>query len=224
MPVGGSLTPRANCAGVRNPRFSGFSHPFVQGAHGKPTGQGEEQNHRPTQGTIPNHRQLGPAPIPGAQQSLVVSLPHAGTYPQDMEQPELPETAAPFGQQCQDHTREEPGLWSAQRQPHNVPGREGSCVDMELARSGWNCACPFLPILPAGAQNMSPQAPYSQTRKEGTRSPSTEGKKGGWYPQSQVLRSSQPGCWRSSRILASHQHTELAFTVKEFLLVEAFFP
>lgn len=36
---------------------------------------------------------------------------------------------------------------------------------MELSRSGWNCACPSLPILPIGAQSMSPQAPYSQTQE-----------------------------------------------------------
>lgn len=100
MPAGGPLTPGANCTGVRNSRFSGLSPHFAQGAHGKPTGQGEDQNQRLTQETIPKYGQLGPAPIPGAQQSLVALLPHAGTYPQDMEQPELPERAAPFGQQC----------------------------------------------------------------------------------------------------------------------------
>lgn len=96
MPVGSPLAPRANCTGVRNSSFSGLSSPFAQGAHGKSTGQGEEQNHRLTQEAIPKYGQLGPAPIPDAQQSLVTPLPHAGTYPQDMEQPELPETAAPF--------------------------------------------------------------------------------------------------------------------------------
>lgn len=110
LPVGGPLAPRANCTGARNSRSSSLSPPFAQGAHGKPTGQGEEQNHRLTKETIPKYRQLGPAPIPGALQSLVVPLPHSGTYPQNMEQPELPETAPAFGQQSQDHTREEPGL------------------------------------------------------------------------------------------------------------------
>lgn len=109
IPVGGPLTHRADCAGVRNARFSGLSPP-AEGAHGKPTGQAEEQNHRLTQETIPKYGQLGPAPIPGAQWSLVAPLPHAGSYPRDMEQPELPETAAPFGQQYQHCTREEPGL------------------------------------------------------------------------------------------------------------------
>lgn len=66
IPVGGPLTHRADCAGVRNARFSGLSPP-AEGAHGKPTGQAEEQNRRLTQETIPKYGQLGPAPIPGAQ-------------------------------------------------------------------------------------------------------------------------------------------------------------
>lgn len=45
MPVGGPLTPRANCAGVRDSMMSGLSPPFVAGARGKLTGQGEKQNH-----------------------------------------------------------------------------------------------------------------------------------------------------------------------------------
>lgn len=110
MPVGGPLAPRVNCSGVRNSRFSRLSPPFAQEALGKLTGQGEEQNNRLTQETIPKHRKLGPAPIPGAPQNLVAPLPLAGTYPQNMEHPELLETAAPFGQQRQDHTREQPGL------------------------------------------------------------------------------------------------------------------
>lgn len=36
------------------------------------------------------------------------------------------------------------------------------------------------------------------------------------------MESSQPGCWRSGRSLASSWHTEFAFTLREFLLAEAF--
>lgn len=54
MPVGGPLTPRANCAGVRDSIMSGLSPPFVQGARGKPKVQGEEQTHGGSSGHHPN--------------------------------------------------------------------------------------------------------------------------------------------------------------------------
>lgn len=62
MPVGGPLTPRANCAGVRDSMMSGLSPSFVQGARGKPTGKTEKQHHEGGSADV----QLGSAPIPCA--------------------------------------------------------------------------------------------------------------------------------------------------------------
>lgn len=45
MPVGGPLTSKANCTGVRDSMTSGLSPPFVQVYHGKLAEQREVQNH-----------------------------------------------------------------------------------------------------------------------------------------------------------------------------------
>lgn len=124
MPVGGPLTPRANCTGVRDSTVSGLSPPFVQGARGKPTGQGEEQNHGRNSGNHPGawaaetctHPRWSPV-RPGWSSATCrnVATRHGAA--------QAPPNSSPLGW---DHAKEEPGPSGPPDTRHTMcPGGSG---------------------------------------------------------------------------------------------------
>lgn len=180
MSVGGPLTPRANCARVRDSMMSGLSPPFLQGASGTPTGREEEQNHRGSSGNHPNAWAVGicshpccPA-RPGCSSATCGNLSTvrgaARTSPAGI--PPLPSNAGTM--------LGEPGFSGLPDSSHTTCREEAEVrrPGPDKTRSALVHLCP--PSLPTGVQSISSQAPYSYPQREGTTSPEAAGDKGGW--------------------------------------------
>lgn len=120
MPVGSPLTPRTNCAGVRDSVMSGLT-PFVQGAHGKPTGREEGQHHRGGYASHPCRWAAGIRTHPMWWWGQFASLSHAGACPKHVEQSKLL-PMSPFAQLFWNHARKEPWACSLPDISHKMGG------------------------------------------------------------------------------------------------------